>query len=678
MHLKSAFLNKQAQLEKARTSLKKEFFGIDKAIDELINNARSWFVLNDYQNRPLVVNLWGLTGVGKTSLISRLAELLAYQDRLFKFDLGDKNTGSSFRNGIEDLCEKNESDPLIIVLDEFQHSRTLKGPLRQEIENDSNRKVWELIDSGKIEYYNWYRGLYDFIDYVNKLKHLVNAGVIVKDGVVVKGGKLYRAEFEVEGLFRDDSDNTFVDKGYYAQILEFAGTHYGFVLLQDVKKHLFKMDGFESIDFLFQVLKTAKKPRIKNFTKALIVIIGNLDEAYEMSSNLTADIDADTFYESSLKITVPRIKKALASRFRSEQIARLGNVHIIYPALNKKAYQNIILNEINKVILQTRDHLDIELVFEASVIELIYKEGVFPTQGARPLLTTINYLIKSNLPVYISEILLHDLSASQLRFSAENKRLICSYISEGAEELHHKAITIETPLEDIRVSKKDDMQAITAVHESGHALISAVLLKVIPDHVYSVTTETDSNGFVYSKFPWKYIAKKDIINRVALYLAGYVAEELVFGKDHVTTGSSSDIQSVTSFLSHMYKKEGLGELPIYYDLDATNNQAIHNVHDVEFEIKETLKKGYALAKETIEKEMKLLLQLSDYLSDHSSIEKEELKKIIQSYKVSDVQFLDTHDEVYYREHLKKSLSNNLNQRLTRLDDICLNYNGINK
>lgn len=677
LQLKESFLSKQAQVETARKTLKSEFFGIDKAIDELVNNTRSWYVLNAYQDRPLIVNLWGLTGVGKTSLVTRLAELLSCQDRLFKFDLGDKHGSNSFRNNIDDICKNDENDPLIIVLDEFQHSRTLIGPMLRELASDDNRKIWELIDSGKIEYFNWYHGLNNLSDHVKKLKYFLLNGVEVEKGLIAKGLRLFNSEFHDNDPHSEQPNKTnmlFVDTCHYDDIMKFSGKSYAFNITQELKEHLLELNGEESVSFLLDIIKSAKKPQVKNFTKALIFVIGNLDEAYSMSANMSTDIDADVFYEASLKITVPQIKRALATRFRNEQIARLGNIHVIYPALSKKAFQNIIQHELEKVKQQTREHLDLELLFEESVTQLIYKEGVFPTQGVRPLLTTVNYLIKTNLPVYFSEILLRDLTVTQLKFVVKNKCLICHYISKN-EVVHDKTMAIETPLEDIRISRKDDLQAITAVHESGHAIISSLLLKVIPDHVCSVTTETDANGFVFSKFPWKYVAKQDIIKRVAMYLGGYVAEELVFGQEHLTTGSSSDIQSATAFLSRMYKTEGLGGLLFHYNLDTSDNYVIHDVEAVELLIQEAMKKGYALAKETLEKEMPLLLVLSDYLSDHSSIEKEALKQKIQIHKISEVEFLDNNDDVYYRRHLKTMVSNDLIDSSNKtFEGICLNKN----
>src|SRR5690606_33195671 len=90
--------------------------------------------------------------------------------------------------------------------------------------------------------------------------------------------------------------------------------------------------------------------------------------------------------------------------------------------------------------------------------------------------------------------------------------------------------------------------------------------RTIPDVVYSITTDADSQGFVYSSFAWKYISRKELIPRVAMMLGGYVAEELIFGKENLTSGASSDIEKATEFLSTMYKSNGMGQTPIKYSI----------------------------------------------------------------------------------------------------------------
>jgi len=653
MNLKEEFLRKQKDLENARNILKSEFIGIDKIIDEVIDNVSSWYSLSDIQEKPLVINLWGLTGVGKTSLIIRLAELLNFKERLFRFDLGEKEGRYSFRGSLEDLCENNDSSPVIIALDEFQHTRTIEGPFRKEISSDQNRMIWELIDSGKVQYINWKRGLWSFDEYIKTLHHLLIAGVKVRDGIVVSGNELYCKEMNID--HEENEKILFVSESEYELIIDLAGEQLGLHLQHDVREILFRFSGFDTIDFLNKVLKFGKRPSEKSFTKALIFILGNIDEAYTMSSNFSADMDADEFHKQSLKITVPIIKKALRKRFRDEQIARLGNIHVIYPALSRKAYLKIIENELVKYSDGIRELTGLNIAFDESVISIVYSEGVYPTQGVRPIFTSIHYLLKSKLSIFMSEILINDLSPSLLKFSVNNGNLICTFLSKE-RIIHKKQSKLKTTLEDIRKSKHDDTQAITAVHESGHAILSTVLLQTIPQVIYSVTSDADNLGFIYSKLAWDYITRKELIPRVAMMLGGYAAEELVFGKEYLTTGASSDIEKATEFLSKMYKESGMGSLPISYAIPSIqSNNTYHNYKPLEEDIRQIIVQALELAYSTLTTEKQLLLAMSNYLSDNRMLKKSEIEKLINEHISSNVDFITNGDLLYYRNHLKNAV-----------------------
>tara|TARA_R110002050_G_scaffold45069_2_gene107050 strand:+ start:279 stop:2093 length:1815 start_codon:yes stop_codon:yes gene_type:complete len=591
--LKNNFLEKQRLLEEANKVLKKEFFGIDSIIDNITRSVSSWFALSDIQESPLIINLWGLTGVGKTSLISRLVEILEVKDKFFKFDLSQKGNSQSFAYGFDELCENSETSNVIIVLDEFQHAKTLKGALREEIEKNYNQTLWQLIDTGKVQHMVWKRGLANFMNYINRLSNLLYKGVQVENGLVVSGHDTFYEEFD--NRKNDKNPLYFISEIGCDNILDYAGDALSIYLIQDLRKLLNEFNGAETIEFLNKVYKIAICPIEKDFSKSLIFVIGNLDEVYTMSSNFNTEIDADEFYKSSLEITVPEIKNALKQRFRDEQIARLGNIHMIYPALSRNAYKQIIESELNKIASNLESLINLEIKFDKTIAELIYSEGVFPTQGVRPLLTTINHLIKSNLTSFIGEILTKNMSVSALMFRVEEASLVCIY--ENPEEVHFKTIELHINLETLRKSKKDDMQCITAVHESGHAILSALLLKTLPEVVYSMSSDASSHGFVYSNFQWKYVSRKELIPRVAMFLGGFVAEELVFGVDNVTAGASSDIKKATQLVSEMIKSNGMGKNLIYYELDQMgNNLTYHDNIDVEQEIKQLMNEGMLLAK----------------------------------------------------------------------------------
>lgn len=655
LDLKNDFLNKQAVLDNARKILKQEFIGINEIIDEIIDNVSSWFFLPDLQEKPVVVNLWGLTGVGKTSLVNRLVELLDFEDSFYRFDLGEKEGSFSFRDSLDELCENNDSSPVIIALDEIQHSRTVSGPFRQEVDNDKNRMIWEMIDSGRIQYVEWKRGLWSFEDLIYKLLHLLKAGVEVEKGVVVNNVELYCNEMRVS--VGEGERVLFVPDDEYETILEFAGEQLGLHLKKDVAKILLSFSANDTILFLNKVLKIGKRPSIKNFTKSLIFVLGNLDEAYTMSDNFSADIDADEFNKLSKKITVPKIKKALQNRFRNEQIARLGNIHIIYPALDKLSYQIIIDNELKKYAKNLTNTFKIGVVFDNSINDIIYNEGVYPTQGVRPIFTSIHQVLKSKISFFYSVIFLKTLDIDSLHFSARNKKLACEY-RKKQQNVYSLETDITTTLENVRQTIKDDLQAITAVHESGHTVLSIVLMKTIPDVVYSITTDADSQGFVYSSFAWKYISRKELIPRVAMMLGGYVAEELIFGKENLTSGASSDIEKATEFLSTMYKNNGMGQTPIKYSIPIKEeNDSYHQFGAVEEEIKNAIEEAKLLAEKTLKSEQKLLLSLADFLSDNRMLRKNDIKRFVEKAISNNVDFIEDGDYLFYREHLKKQIKN---------------------
>lgn len=653
--LKKAFLHKKLILDEARQVLKQEFVGIDNIIDEIVDNVSGWFFLPDLQEKPLVINLWGLTGVGKTSLVNRLAALIGFEDSYFRFDLGEKEGHFSFRDSLDELCKSNDHSPVFIALDEIQHSRTVSGFHRQEIEDDKNRMIWELIDSGRIQYVDWNSQLWTIEALVYKLMYLVKAGVKVKNGLVVNNMKLYRNEMKVD--IEEGKRLLFVPEDEYESIIELAGKELGLFLKKDVENVLMSFSANDTILFLNKVLAIGKRPSVKNFTKALIFVLGNLDEAYTMSDNFSADIDADEFNKLSQKITIPNIKLALQSRFRNEQIARLGNIHIIYPAFDTCTYKKIISNALQKYTRQLTDYFKYHVVLDDSIHDLIYEEGVYPTQGARPVFTSIHQIFKSKISFFFSAIFLKDLDIDTLHFSISHKKLACAYL-KNQQLIYSLETQITTPLYDARQSRRDDLQAIIAVHESGHAVLSIVLLKTIPDVICSISSDADGQGFMFSSLEWKYISRKEIIPRVAMMLGGYVAEELIFGREHVTSGATDDINKATQFLSFMYKLNGMGKTPVKYSIPLEgDNHTYHNIEAIEEEIKNAVEEARTLAEQTLINEKKLLLTFSDYLSDHRILRKNDIVPLVKQSMKCRFNIIENGEFMFYRDQVKKQFEN---------------------
>jgi ATP-dependent Zn protease len=84
-------------------------------------------------------------------------------------------------------------------------------------------------------------------------------------------------------------------------------------------------------------------------------------------------------------------------------------------------------------------------------------------------------------------------------------------------------------------------------------------MRTIPEIIVSTTAGAGNDGFVFTNFRWNYVSRKEITRRLALYLAGYAAEKVVFGEENVTTGAEEDIEKATSFITHMLKQCGMGK-----------------------------------------------------------------------------------------------------------------------
>ena len=661
LNLKESFIEKQQKLQNAARILKEEFVGIDNIIDQVINNVNSWYCFPNLQEKPLIINLWGLTGVGKTSLIQRLAELIDFKDFFYRIDMGKKGGSFSFSHALDELCENKDTAPVMIALDEFQHARTLVGPMRQEISEDKGRMVWELIDSGRVQHFSWTNGIWSFETYISKLSDIIAEGVKVEKGYVITKKNLYCKEFEIE--CKKNEKVLFIPESKYQKIIDFAERRHGLKLKKDLQMALLSMDEIETVNLLYKIIKRAKRPSIKNFSKAIIFVLGNLDEAYTMGANFNVDIDADEFHNLSLKINIPKIKKALRHRFRDEQISRLGNIHIIYPAFNRRNYEQIIDLQLKKLAINMNKQTDLFFEFESSISQMIYKEGVYPTQGVRPIYTTINQLIKNNITQFISQIFSINASIDTLRFSIENNTLKCKYLS-SSQIVDNKEIKIVLSLNELRKPTLDNLQAITAVHESGHAVVGYFLLQTIPEFIYSVTTDSDISGFTYSRSRQKYTVRNQIIQEVAMMLGGYIAEELIFGKENITTGSQSDIDKATGFLSDMYLKNGMSAIPIRTSIPSPNtSNEYHNYEAAQEEMKISIIKATNLAKTVLQKEKKLLLVMANYLSINSSLQKEEIQKIIDNERTDKHSYSIVSHNYDYRQSIKTQLNKISNEQL---------------
>lgn len=211
--------------------------------------------------------------------------------------------------------------------------------------------------------------------------------------------------------------------------------------------------------------------------------------------------------------------------------------------------------------------------------------------------------------------------------------LACKHESEVIEETHiDKAYSIVIAgYEKINTeSLREEDKEITAYHEAGHALISNIVLPddkiskitIIPTSKgaggYTLTIPEDSSYQTYSY----------LHNKIMVLLAGRAAEEIVFGKDKITTGAYNDIKHATNIISTMITQYGMGESLGLLSLNELNNIGAVNTQDILSECKNIANSLYDETKNLILTNKDLLDSLAQNLISKETLYEKDIYSIV--------------------------------------------------
>ncbi|MGM0587260.1 MAG: hypothetical protein ACQETE_02485 [Bacteroidota bacterium] len=624
--------HRNAQLEDVARQLKTEFVGLDAIIDRIINLMRSWYLMPEIQQRPQVINLWGMTGVGKTSLVDRLVTLLSFQSRYRRVTMGEEKYSNSLGSVLSDAYEHFHEEPFVLALDEFQHARTFDA-FGHPKDNKRNKVLWELLGSGSVEVDPLQMlSRSNLAEVITDYRYLLRKGVKVKAGRVIQEKELFSKH--TDHIFYSGSeeleteDIPFVPNRLVDDILDVYQQR--FDDKYELRQHLFTLNGPQTVQFLEETLDMSYRPYQLDSSKAIIFIIGNIDELYQMHADQNPDHGADQFHELSKKVDISDVKNVLQDYFRNEQLARLGNNHVIYPAFSQQNYEDIIAMELEKLADHVAEQFDMQLRFGESVHRLIYREGVYPSQGTRPVFSTIYQLVESKLGAIICEPYLHEHTPDTIRVRVENQMLICEY-HQHDQRVHQLSLSLEVNLEKKRKPLAGDFQALMAVHESGHTIANIWLRGRIPDSVISQSLVQERGGQTVSFEEEKFYTRRSMIDAAAVLLAGYCAERLVFGEDRVSSGSSSDISRATRLLARLIRHGGMGSQRANIINPGTEktDSLIDQHHEMNQELKQLLREAEQRADVILHERKTELLKLSNYLSDHRRISDEEIIDLLE-------------------------------------------------
>ncbi|WMS86491.1 ATP-dependent zinc metalloprotease FtsH [Pleionea litopenaei] len=183
----------------------------------------------------------------------------------------------------------------------------------------------------------------------------------------------------------------------------------------------------------------------------------------------------------------------------------------------------------------------------------------------------------------------------------------------------------------------------TAYHEAGHAIVGRLVPKHDPVYKVSIIPRGRALGVtMYLPEEDKYSQSKEQLESMlsSLY-GGRIAEEMINGKEGVTTGASNDIQRATEIARNMVTHYGLSERmgPLSYAEDegevflgrsVTQHKSISGwtMKAIDEEVREIIDRNYSRAQKILEDHKDKLHAMAKALMKYETIDAHQIDDIM--------------------------------------------------
>ncbi len=190
----------------------------------------------------------------------------------------------------------------------------------------------------------------------------------------------------------------------------------------------------------------------------------------------------------------------------------------------------------------------------------------------------------------------------------------------------------------------EEQKESTAYHEAGHAIIG----RLVPDHdpVYKVSIIPRGRALGVTM----YLPEQDRVSHSREFLesmisslyGGRLAEELIYGRDKVSTGASNDIERATDIARKMVTQWGFSDKlgPLLYAEDEGEvflgrsvTQSKHMSDDtaklIDNEVREIIDRNYARARQILEDNMDIMHAMKDALMKYETIDAGQIDDLME-------------------------------------------------
>jgi len=186
---------------------------------------------------------------------------------------------------------------------------------------------------------------------------------------------------------------------------------------------------------------------------------------------------------------------------------------------------------------------------------------------------------------------------------------------------------------------KDEERKLTAYHEGGHAICAIKVKGNDPLHKVTIVPRGRTLGVAWTlpEDDRVSVTREQLEANLVKAYGGRVAEELVFGRDRVTTGAASDIQQATGLARRYVSQWGLSdeigpvlvgdneqELFLGRELQTRREVSERTAQLVDGEVSRVIKEAYARATQVLQANMDLLHTVAAALLDRETLTGDEV------------------------------------------------------
>ncbi|MEW5964359.1 MAG: ATP-dependent zinc metalloprotease FtsH [Pseudomonadota bacterium] len=258
-------------------------------------------------------------------------------------------------------------------------------------------------------------------------------------------------------------------------------------------------------------------------------------------------------------------------------------------------------------------------------------------------------VIARGTPGFSGADLANLVNEAALLAARRNKRLVTQSEFEDSKD------KVMMGAERKSMAMTEEEKLATAYHEAGHAIVNVVVPGNDPLHKVTIIPRGRALGVTMS------LPERDKLSyskqwceaKIAMAFGGRVAEQLVYGKEHLNTGASSDISQATNIARRMVTEWGMSEKlgPLLYNenqqevflghsITQQQNMSEETARLIDEEIRRIVNGGYDKAWEVLSGHRNELEAITQALMEYETISGDEVGRLMRGDRI----VRDTEDE----------------------------------